>query len=121
MNDTTFVSQYIAAWSTTSDEERNKLVDQLYAPDAVFYNEMGEVHGQEAIAAQIKSVNVRDIQNKGIQNHLLGFEKNHNLLNISWQMLAPNDAVVADGASILLLDDDGKIVQDYIFVRPVSQ
>ncbi|MDR2638964.1 MAG: nuclear transport factor 2 family protein [Helicobacteraceae bacterium] len=117
----TFVQAYIEAWSTTDDTEREALVVKLYADDATFYaaeagDEAITVRGHKAIAGNIKHVNVRDIQGHGVRNHLVGFAVNHDMVKASWQMIAPNGAVVANGTSVLLLGEDGRISRDYIFV-----
>ena len=118
----TFVQEYIEAWSVTDDTERESLVAKLYAETATFYSsepgdEAVDIHGHEAIAGNIKHVNERDIQGNGIRNQLVGFAINHDMVKVSWQMIAPNGAAVVDGTSVLLLDKDGKISRDYIFVR----
>jgi hypothetical protein len=78
------------------------------------------VHWHEAIAGNIKHVNVRDIQGHGVRNRLAGFAVNHDMIKVSWQMIAPNGAVVVNGTGVLLLDEDGRISRDYIFVSKVQ-
>ncbi|MDR2690579.1 MAG: nuclear transport factor 2 family protein [Azoarcus sp.] len=120
----TFVQEYIETWSTTDDAKRDALVAKLYADNATFYaaepgDEAIDVHGHEAIAGNIKHVNVRDIQGHGVRNRLVDFAVNHDMTKVSWQMIAPNGAVVVNGTSVLLLDEDGRISRDYIFVSKV--
>ena len=121
MQDAKFAEEYIQTWSVTDDTLRQGLIAKLYADNATFYaaepgDEAIEVHGHEAIANNIKHVNERDIQGRGIRNQFVSFAVNHDMVKVSWRMLAPDDAIVANGSSVLLLDEAGVIVRDYIFI-----
>lgn len=117
----TFVDDYIKTWATTDDTERSELANRLYADDATFYaaepgDEAIDVHGPAAIAGNIRHVNVRDTQNNGIRIQLNSWSVNHDLVKVSWRMIAPNDQTVANGTSVLLVNDSNEILRDYIFV-----
>jgi hypothetical protein len=116
-----FVKDYIDAWSTEDDATREKLVAKVYVDDATFYaNEPGDdpvdYHGLADIAANIKRVNVRLVQAKGLITESTDFSVNHNILKVAWRMLTPDGKVALSGMNVLLRDDLGKILKDYIFV-----
>jgi hypothetical protein len=119
--DETFARDYIAAWSTEDDATRAKLVAELYAKDASFYAHEHDVpvecHGIVEITAYIKQVNVRLVQGAGLETKGTGFSANHAALKVSWQMLKGEGNVVMTGMNMLLRNQSGKIVQDYIFVN----
>lgn len=119
--DESFAADYIAAWGTPADAERDRFVAQLYAEDAVFYaaepgDEAIALRGRAAIAANIAHVNARDIQGHGLRIVVTGFAANHDGFKVTWQMVTSDGAVAVAGMSMLLRDGAGKIVRDYIFV-----
>lgn len=117
----TFAQEYINLWNTIDDNQREEAVKTLYAADAVFYATQPDgkgmqAAGHEAIVGNIKTVNERDIQGKGVSNQLVSSAANHDVVKISWQMVTPDGTSVMNGASVLMCDEAGKIVKDYIFI-----
>jgi hypothetical protein len=120
--DEAFARDYIAAWSTTADTERGRLVSQLYADDATFFaaepgDEAIALHGPAAIAENIGRVNARDIRGHGLRIEMDGFAANHDGLRVAWRMVAGDGTVALTGMNLLLRDGAGKIARDYIFVK----
>jgi hypothetical protein len=116
-----FVKDYIAAWSTEDDATRKELVAKVYADDASFYahahgDDPVECHGTTEIVANMRQVNVRLVQGKGLITESIGFAANHDALKVSWQMMTPDGKVAMTGMDMLLRDVAGKISQDYIFI-----
>ncbi len=116
-----FAQNYIEVWATIDDSKRKALVTKLYAEDAVFYsNEPDggsiEVCGTEEIEAHVKLVNERLVLGKGLGTKGVGFAVNHDACKSTWEMIAPNGAVVLKGTSILMRNEDNQIERDYIFI-----
>ena len=116
------VKNYMEAWSTTDADLRKILIEKVYAPTADFYAaEPGdpavEHHGAEEIFGNITQVNERLVVGNGLITESTGFSENHEVLKVTWDMKTPDGKVVMKGMNILLLDESGKIAQDYIFIN----
>lgn len=110
---------YIEAWSATDAATRERLVAAAYAEDAEFFSsEDGDLRltGRRAIADNIGQVNERDIQGHGLHIVLTGTSLNHRMARVAWQMLTPDGQLALTGMDVLVLNDDGRIAQDHIFI-----
>lgn len=117
-----FTKDYIEAWSTTNPNERQQLIEEVYATSVEFYaNEPGddavEHHGLEKIYENITQVNERLVVGNGLITESTGYSENHNTLRVTWQMKTPNGEVVMKGMNFLILDKTGKIAKDFIFIN----
>lgn len=117
-----FTKDYIDAWSTTDANERHKLIEKVYATSAEFYaNEPGddavEHFGLDKIYGNITQVNERLVVGNGLITENTGYSENHNTLRITWQMKTKNGEVAMKGMNFLILDKEGKIEKDYIFIN----
>jgi hypothetical protein len=117
-----FSKDYIEAWSTTDANERRKLIEKVYSTSAEFYaNEPGdnavEHLGLEKIYENITQVNERLVVGNGLITENTGYSKNHNTLRVTWQMKTPTREVAMKGMNFLILDKEGKIEKDYIFIN----
>lgn len=116
-----FVDSYIAAWSTQDSDQRRRLIDRLYAEDAKFYaDEPGDDpvqrRGRAEIMDNITQVNQRLTQGTGLVTESTGFVENHDLLRVSWKMTAPGGNVAMTGMNLLIRNNDGEVVRDYILI-----
>ena len=116
-----FVRAYIAAWSTQDGAERRTLVRHLYADSAEFYadepgDEPVQRHGRVEIEENITQVNQRLTEASGLATECTGFVANHDLLRVSWKMTTPDGTPALTGMNLLLRDNSGHILRDYIFV-----
>ena len=117
-----FVSTYIAASAEhQDDDERRRLIDQLYAVNAEFYaDEPGDApvvrHGRAEIMENITQVNQRLTQGSGLATQITGFVENHDLLRVSWRMTTPTGDVALVGMNLLIRNGEGKIARDYILI-----
>lgn len=116
-----FVSDYINAWSTEDDATRELLVNKVYAKDADFYaDEPGdgpvERHGAQEILANITQVNVRLVQGMKLATISTGYSINHDALKVTWAMKSPQGETIMTGMNLLLLNNSGQILRDYIFI-----
>ena len=94
-------------------------VTAVYAEDAEFFSsEDGELRltGRDAIAENIGRVNERDIQGHSLHIEHVGTSTNHRVTRVAWRMVTGDGGVALAGANILLIDDAGRIEQDYIFI-----
>lgn len=116
-----FVDAYIATWSTQDSAERQRLIDELYAPDAEFFaDEPGDDavqhRGRTAILGNITQVNRRLTQEAGLATRSTGFVENHDLLRVTWEMTTPDGNVAMTGMNLLLRNTEGQILRDYILI-----
>ncbi len=116
-----FVHTYIAAWSTQDSAERRTLIHRLYADSAEFFaDEPGDEpvrrHGRAEIEENITQVNQRLTQAGGLATENTGFAGNHDVLRVSWKMTTPDGTTALTGMNLLVRDNTGHILRDYIFV-----
>lgn len=116
-----FVTSYIAAWSTQDSDQRRRLIDQLYAEDAEFYAEERDddpvqCRGRAEIMENITQVNQRLTQGAGLVTESTGSVENHDLLRVSWKMIAPDGTLAMTGMNLLLRNSKGEIARDYILI-----
>ena len=116
-----FVRTYIAAWSTQNSAERHTLIHHLYAECAEFFadepgDEPVQRHGRAEIEENITQVNQRLTQASGLATKSTGFVGNHDLLRVSWTMTTPDGTPALTGMNLLVRDNTGRILRDYIFV-----
>ena len=122
MNVEQFVNHYIEAWSTQNTQLRNKLVKQVYSEQAEFY---ADEPGDEAVAycgldeiyTNISQVNERLVVGNGLITESKDFSENHETVRIRWQMKKPDGEIALEGMNLLLLNENGKIEKDYIFIN----
>lgn len=115
----TLVACYLEAWSTTDSGVRERLVATVYAEDAEFFSsEDGDLRltGRRAIADNIGRVNERDIKGRGLGIVPAGTSVNHRMARVAWQMVTPSGGVALAGMDVLVLDGDGRIAKDHIFI-----
>lgn len=117
-----FTKDYIEAWSTTDANERQLLIEKVYETSAEFFaNEPGDdavKHlGLEKIYGNITQVNERLVVDNGLITENTGYSENHNTLRVTWQMKTPNGEVAMKGMNFLILNKEGKIEKDYIFIN----
>lgn len=119
MNVQELAQRYVEAWATTERDARHALVTELYGPQANFYaGQPQDLHltGTAAIEQNIQAVNERDVQGNHLRVRFDSATPNNHTLKVSWQLLAPDDAVAANGTDVLFLDPEGKITDDFLYL-----
>jgi hypothetical protein len=98
---------HCAAWNTADRTERNRLLQQVLAPDAVYSDPTptyaaGPAAVSDAIAAFQR-------QNPGARFRCSAPQAHHNALRVSWLLLRPDGKVQTPGMDFYELAKDGRI------------
>jgi hypothetical protein len=110
------VDRYMACWNETDPEARHKLVHDVWAPDATYYNRIFVCQGIEQIEYAIGRSH-EEYYSKGFtflsQNDAYG---HHHGAKFGWVMIsATTGEVDMWGQDFVLLNDAGQILVDYQF------
>lgn len=112
-----FATDYVQMWRTTDVAERETLATKLFAEDAVHHAAPANVtfDGRDEIIANVTSINEKAIQGAGL-TFIGGVSvPNGNGILIEWSAEAPNGQTVQSGRDILILNDEGKASNLYMF------
>lgn len=116
------VNRWIDMWVEPDNAVRRKMVEELFAPDAVYlmFNQDPFV-GHDAIFKQVALAHHMYVP-RGYtfrsQNNALG---HHNLIRFGWVMIEVESGETdMIGSDVLVLGDDGRINADYQFHDKLS-
>jgi hypothetical protein len=117
MNTLQFTDLYMNLWKTTDNNERNKLIEQLFVEKAMQHIVPANISFQNRseILENITMVNSNAIQKSGLHFKLSSSTINHNSILIEWIAEAPNGQVAQSGRDFMILNDDGKATVLYMF------
>ncbi len=112
-----FATDYVQLWRTTDTAERETLVTKLFAENAVHHAAPANVmfDGRDAILANVTSINEQAIQGAGLKFIGGVSVPNGNGILIEWSAEAPNGKTVRTGRDFLILNDEGKASNLYMF------
>jgi hypothetical protein len=107
MNDT--AERYLATWNATDPAERRSLLQQHWAPDAVYVDPMADASGLDALDQLIG----------GVQAQFDGFvftavgepDSHHQQTRFQWGLGPVGAEPVVLGFDVLVLDDEGRIAE----------
>ncbi|MDH6111570.1 ketosteroid isomerase-like protein [Kitasatospora sp. MAP12-15] len=110
--------QYIALWNETDDATRRKLVDEVWAEDAVYTDPLVVAAGREAFAATIGAV---QSQFPGLVFTLGegGVDAHHNIARLTWDLGPAGQEALVVGFDVLVATEDGKIAAVHGFLDKV--
>lgn len=115
--------RYAAVWNETDAVQRRKQIAALWAKDAVHYVQVREVRGHAALEARVIEAHEKWVVQSGYLFKFVGSAIGlHNSVKFNWVMLpkAGGDAVAA-GLNIVVLNDDGDILVDYMYNEPLQR
>jgi hypothetical protein len=108
--------RYVASWNERDPELRHKLVEELWAENATYFNRFFVVQGRETIEFATGRGH-EEYFGKGFcfrsRNDAYG---HHNGVRFGWVMVsAATGEVDTFGEEYVVLDEDGRILLDYQF------
>jgi hypothetical protein len=113
-----FADRYVRLWQTPDEEERRKLITELWAPSGTQIYPTGEPRGHEALFARVtRSFDLfiapgeyQFVSDRDADGH-------HNLLRLNWAMTRAGTGEIADvGFELFVRAADGRILADYQFI-----
>jgi hypothetical protein len=112
-----FADKYMASWNEEDPEIRHKLIEELWAEDATYYNRIFVCHGPAQMEYAVGRSH-DEYYEKGFtfksQNDAYG---HHNGVRFGWVMISADTGEVDTfGQDFIVLNDDGQIVIDYQFM-----
>ena len=112
--------RYVAVWNETDPDRRRRSITELWTPDGRHYVDTREAHGYDALEKRVTGSHEKNVRDGG---HRFRAAPNARALRdvvaFGWEMLpADNERIVANGLVFLMLDRDGRIRVDYLFVLP---
>ena len=111
-------NKYVAVWNESDHEHRRRQIAALWVPEGQHYVDVREARGYDALEQRIVGSYNKNVRDGG---HRFGARQDaHTLRDIvifHWEMLAAaDDRVVAWGLVVLRVNDEGRILVDYLFV-----
>jgi len=112
--------RYVAVWNETDPDRRRRAIAELWRPDGRHYVDTREACGYDALEKRITGSHEKNVRDGG---HRFRAGPNARALRdvvaFQWEMvLADGERVVAGGLVFLMLDREGRILVDYLFVLP---
>ncbi|HTC10573.1 MAG TPA: hypothetical protein VK726_17555 [Acetobacteraceae bacterium] len=110
--------KYVAVWNESDPERRRRQIAALWVPDGQHYTDLREARGYDALEQRIigsYNKNVRDSGHRFRASH--DARSLRDIITFHWEMLtAAGQRVVACGRAVLRVDDEGRILTDYLFI-----
>jgi hypothetical protein len=110
--------RYVAVWNESDPERRRRQIAALWVPDGQHYTDVREARGYDALEQRIVGSYNKNVRDGG---HRFRARQDaralRDIVTFHWEMLAAaNDQVVALGFAVLRVDDEGRILVDYLFI-----
>jgi hypothetical protein len=112
------VDRYVAMWNERDSDVRRKLIEELFAEDAVYVMfSRDPMHGHDDIAEQIDFAHKLYFDRGFVFKSSNNADGHHNLVKFDWVLVSSETAELESlGFDFFVLDDDGRISQDYQFL-----
>ena len=112
--------RYVAMWNEADADNRRQMISELWTADGVHFVRTLEARGHEALETRVIGSHNKNVRDNGYvfraspnAEHLQGIVK------FNWQMVpATGGATAAIGLDILMIDENGRIREDYQFIEP---
>jgi hypothetical protein len=112
------INRYLAMWNETDGQLRRKLIDELWAQDAVYIDPLAEVQGRDAIDGLVAAVQA---QFPGYTFTLLdSVDAHHGQARFTWSCAPASAPAGADpdviGFDVAVTDSEGRLASVYGFI-----
>jgi hypothetical protein len=110
--------KYVAVWNESDPERRRQQIAALWVTDGQHYTDVREARGYDALEQRIVGSYNKNVRDGG---HRFGAARDartlRDILVFHWEMFSPAEGrVAAQGFAVLRLDDEGRILVDYLFI-----
>jgi hypothetical protein len=119
---TAIVSRYLAVWGEPDPDSRRAAIAGLWAPDGAEFVEGTQFRGPEELDARINHAYQEFVAGAGYTvSSADDVTRHHDVVMFTVQLTAPGGEVAWAARVFLLLDQNGRIRQDYqLTVKPLS-
>lgn len=109
MNDSDGIGAYGEAWREPDEEQRRRLLERAWAPDAVYCDPLDHVVGREALVAHIGAFQQSmaggrvDVTSEAVRHH--------DSAHFTWAITDAAGNTVLTGFDVVQLDEQGRITR----------
>jgi hypothetical protein len=117
------VARYVSAWNETSPEARRGAVSALWVSDGAEFVEGTSFRGHDALFARVTGAHEQFVASGRFTVASAGDAVRHGgIVVFTMQLRAPSEEVAWAARVFLLLDEDGRIREDYqLTVKPLAE
>lgn len=110
-------SRYVAVWNETDAARRRLQIAELWETTGRHYVGEREVRGYEALETRIRESHEKNVRDAGNRFRAAPHARRlRDIVTFQWEMLpADSEIVLGRGLEFLVVNDDGRILADYMF------
>jgi len=110
--------RYAAVWNEADAEARRKAIAELWPPAGRHYVKTREARGYGELEARVIGAYEKNVRDRGNRFRAAkNAQALRNVVTFNWEMVpAAGGEVLAVGLEFLVLDEQGRIVDDYQFI-----
>ena len=110
------IRNLLEVFNETDNERRLQVLQELYVPEAIFFEADASFKGYEAINQRVTEV-LQSLPPNALFRTAGAVSQNHNLARLPWKLGLEDGSVVASGMDVVTLDGE-RISALYIFIDP---
>lgn len=110
------IRNLLEVFNEQNEAKRLQVLQELYVPEATFYESEASFTGYEAINRRVTEV-LQTLPPNALFRTAGAMTQNHNLARLRWTLALPDGTVVVSGMDIVTLENE-RIHALYIFIDP---
>ncbi|MGO9902942.1 MAG: nuclear transport factor 2 family protein [Solirubrobacteraceae bacterium] len=112
----TLVQRFVHTWHEPDSHARRRAIAKIWAEDCAYRNARVEFHGRERIEEAVRAAHEAYVMNDYVFN-VTQVNTNHDAIRYVWEMVpAAGGEPASIGTHVVLLDADGRMVNDHQFI-----
>jgi hypothetical protein len=113
------VQAFVSAWNECDPTRRSEMVRTLWLPDGRHLMGVQDVRGHGALEERVAASNRRNVIENGYTfRPATAIQSLPGVIKFRWDMArADSDEVISAGVGFLAIDDERRIVCDYLFTE----
>lgn len=113
------VRAYLATWNATNEQEQRRLLAQHWAAEVSYVDPLAAVQGHDGLRAVVSGVHE---QFPGSVFSLVGdVDSHHDQLRFQWGLGPAGDEPIVIGFDVMVLDQEGRILDVRGFLDRIPQ
>lgn len=112
--------RYVAVWNETDPQLRREMITELWIADGVHFVRTLEARGYDALELRILGSHNKNVRDGGCRFQASpNAEQLRGIVKFNWTMApAHGGPIAATGLDVLVVDNSGRIQEDYQFIEP---
>jgi SnoaL-like domain len=113
------VQAFVSVWNERNPSRRSEMVRTLWAPDGRHLMGAQDVRGHDALEERVATSNQRNIVEKDYTfRPATAIQSLPGVIKFRWDMArSKSDELISAGVGFLTVNDEGRIVCDYLFTE----